>query len=135
LWLIGSDWWKVPFDDKCRHSFNMAATAPTLDFISVHYLTNAWVDWSDYFCTLLRVTAGRFFSMTSAITPSRWPPREPSLIWFSSIIWQMPQSTGYLHLVGIHDIPHHPTLPFRLISNVTTYRSGAYATPGVALVF
>jgi hypothetical protein len=45
LWLIGSDWWKVPFDDKRRHSFNMATMALILDFISVHYLTNAWVDW------------------------------------------------------------------------------------------
>jgi hypothetical protein len=27
----------------------MATTAAILDFISVNYLANAWVDWSDFF--------------------------------------------------------------------------------------
>jgi hypothetical protein len=46
LWLIGRE---VPFDNNRRHSFMMAATAAILDFISVNYLTNAWVNWSDLF--------------------------------------------------------------------------------------
>jgi hypothetical protein len=41
LWLIGGDKRKVPFDDQLSRSF--------LDFVSVNYLTNALVDWSDLF--------------------------------------------------------------------------------------
>jgi hypothetical protein len=50
LWLIGGDWRKVPFDDQCRRSSNMAAKAAILDLVSVDYLTNACVDWSNFFC-------------------------------------------------------------------------------------
>jgi hypothetical protein len=71
--------------------------------------------------------------MISSAAHPRWPLRPPSWIWFPSIICPTSESTVYLHLVKIHDIPHHPTLPFHLIPKVT-YRSGAYATPGVALV-
>jgi hypothetical protein len=53
FWLIGGDWRKVPFNDQCRRSFKMAATAPILDLVSVDYLTNPWVDWSNFFVALL----------------------------------------------------------------------------------
>jgi hypothetical protein len=43
------DWRKVSFDDQHRPSFNMSATAAIFDFVSVHYLANAWVNWSDLF--------------------------------------------------------------------------------------
>jgi hypothetical protein len=56
----------------------MAATAAILDLVSVDYLTNACVDWSQFFCGLLGVTGGRFLSMTSTIAHSRWPPWQPS---------------------------------------------------------
>jgi hypothetical protein len=49
LCLIGGDWRKVSFDDQRRRSFKMAATAAILDFVSVDYLANARVDWSDLF--------------------------------------------------------------------------------------
>jgi hypothetical protein len=49
LWLIGGDWRKVPFDDLRYRSSNMAAMAAILDFVSVDYLANACVDWSDFF--------------------------------------------------------------------------------------
>jgi hypothetical protein len=47
-WLIGGDWRKVPFDDQRRGSSNMAAMAAILDLVSIDYLTNACVDWSDF---------------------------------------------------------------------------------------
>jgi hypothetical protein len=47
LWLIGGDYRKVPFDDQLRRSSTMATTAAILDLVSVDFLTNAWVDWSD----------------------------------------------------------------------------------------
>jgi hypothetical protein len=46
--LTWGDWRKVPFDDQRRRSSNMAATAAILDLVSVDYLTNACVDWSDF---------------------------------------------------------------------------------------
>jgi hypothetical protein len=49
LWFIGRDWRKVPVNDQHLRSFKMAAVAAILDLISVDYLTNAWVDWSDFF--------------------------------------------------------------------------------------
>jgi hypothetical protein len=36
------------------------------------------------FCGLLGVTEGRFLSMTSTATHSRWPPKQPSWIWCPS---------------------------------------------------
>jgi hypothetical protein len=51
FWLIGCDWRKVPVDLQCRRSFKMAATAAILDLVSVDYLTNTWVDWSDFLLT------------------------------------------------------------------------------------
>jgi hypothetical protein len=39
--------------------------AAILDLVSIDILTNAWVDWSDFFGgSLGRITGGRFFSMT-----------------------------------------------------------------------
>jgi hypothetical protein len=46
-WLILDDWRKVPFDNQRRHSFKMATMPAILDFVSIDFLTNAWVDWSD----------------------------------------------------------------------------------------
>jgi hypothetical protein len=43
----------------------MAAMAAILDLVSVGYLMNAWVDWSDFLCGLLGVIRGRFLSMTT----------------------------------------------------------------------
>jgi hypothetical protein len=40
---------------------------------------------------LLGVTGGKFLSMTSTSTHSRW---QPSWIWFPSIIWRTPGTTG-----------------------------------------
>jgi hypothetical protein len=37
-----------------------------------------------FFCGLLVVTGGRFLLMTSAVAYSRWPPWQPSWIWFLS---------------------------------------------------
>jgi hypothetical protein len=47
--FLGGDWRKVPVDNQCRHLFKMASTAAILDLVSVDYLTNASVDWSDLF--------------------------------------------------------------------------------------
>jgi hypothetical protein len=47
-WLIGGDWRKVPFNHQHRRSSNIAATAAILDLVSVYYLTNACVDWSNF---------------------------------------------------------------------------------------
>jgi hypothetical protein len=44
------------------------------------------------------VTGGRFLSMTSATTHSRWPLWQPSWILFPSIIWRTPGSTGPIFL-------------------------------------
>jgi hypothetical protein len=46
----------------------MAAMAANLDLVSVDYLTNACVNWSDFFCGFLGATAsaGRFHLMMSA---------------------------------------------------------------------
>jgi hypothetical protein len=43
------NWRKVPFDNQRRRSSKMAATAAILDLVSVDYLTNTCVDWSDCF--------------------------------------------------------------------------------------
>jgi hypothetical protein len=86
FWLFGDGWRKVPFDDQRRRSFKIATMAAILDLVSVDYLTNPWVDWSTFFVASLEVTGGRFLSMTSTSAHSRWPPRQPSWIWFLSII-------------------------------------------------
>jgi hypothetical protein len=57
LW---GDWRKIPFYDQLHCSFKMAATSAILNLDSVDFLTYAWVDWSNFFCGLLGVTAGRF---------------------------------------------------------------------------
>jgi hypothetical protein len=49
LWLIGGEWKKVPFDDQCHRSFKMAAAAAILNLIPFNYLTNAWVNCSNFF--------------------------------------------------------------------------------------
>jgi hypothetical protein len=37
------------------------------DVVSVDFLTNAWIDWSD-FCGSFGVTGGRFLSMITSAT-------------------------------------------------------------------
>jgi hypothetical protein len=86
LWLIGGDERKVPFNDQLRHSSKITATAAILDLVSIDFLTNAWVDWSDFLGGSLGVTGGRFLLMTSAAAHPTWPLRQPSWIWFPSII-------------------------------------------------
>jgi hypothetical protein len=49
LWLIGGDWRKVSFDDQRRRSFKMTALATILELVSVDYLTDTCIDWSDFF--------------------------------------------------------------------------------------
>jgi hypothetical protein len=48
MWLIGGDYRKVPFNDQLCHSSKMAAMPAILDLVSIDFLTNAWVDWSDF---------------------------------------------------------------------------------------
>jgi hypothetical protein len=105
-----------------------------------------WLDlfpWFPEFCTLK-------FSMISSAAHPRWPLRSPICIWFPSIRgqtprWQVPPliQDGWLaaifdwfpsiiwqtplHLLRIHDIPHHPTLQFHLISMLQHTSRGAYA--------
>jgi hypothetical protein len=74
---------KVPFDDKCHRSFNMAATAPIMDLISIHYLTNASVDWSDFFGSLLGGNC-RKVPFNDKCHHSFKMPLQPSLIWLPS---------------------------------------------------
>jgi hypothetical protein len=72
LWLIGGDERKVPFDDQLRRSSKI------LDSVSIDFLTNAWVDWSNFLWLIVGVTGGRFLSMISSTTYPRWPLRPPS---------------------------------------------------------
>jgi hypothetical protein len=46
---VGGEERKVPFKNLPVSIFNMAATATILKLVSVGCLTNAWVDWSDFF--------------------------------------------------------------------------------------
>jgi hypothetical protein len=48
LWHIGGDYRKVPCDDQLHRSSKMATMATILDLVSVAFLTNTWVDWSDF---------------------------------------------------------------------------------------
>jgi hypothetical protein len=80
LWLIGGHQRKVLFDDQLCRSSKMAASTAILDLVSIDYLTNAWVDWSNLF-----VAYWGFFD-DSTTAHSRWPPWKPSWIWFLSII-------------------------------------------------
>jgi hypothetical protein len=111
----------MPPTMRWRGHYVMAyASGVRKHFISVNYRTNAWVDWSDFqgghyvsrlgfhfrliisptpwstgpICGWLGVTGGRFLSMISAAAHSRRPLRQPSLIWFPSIISRTPESTG-----------------------------------------
>jgi hypothetical protein len=63
----------------------MATTPAILDLVSIGFLTNTRVDWSD-FLVLIGVTGARFLLMTSATAHPTWPLRQPSWIWFPSII-------------------------------------------------
>jgi hypothetical protein len=45
----------IDFHDQRRRSSNMAATAAILDLVSINYLTNTCVDWSDFFWWLIGV--------------------------------------------------------------------------------
>jgi hypothetical protein len=51
--------------------------------------------------------------MTSATAHPTWPLWQPSWIWFLSIIWQTPSSTGpiFLWVIGIISLNHIPVLP------------------------
>jgi hypothetical protein len=42
------EWRKVPFDDQHRRSFKMAAVVAILYLFPINYLTNTWVNWSDF---------------------------------------------------------------------------------------
>jgi hypothetical protein len=86
MWLIGDDWRKVPFDDHFCHSSKMATMAPIFDLVSIDFLTNVLVNWSDFVGGSLGVTVGTFLSMTSATAHPTWPLWQPSWIWFLSII-------------------------------------------------
>jgi hypothetical protein len=59
LWFIEGDWWKVPFDDHRRRSFKMATMSTILDLVSVHYLMNASVNWSDFLAHLVELLQSR----------------------------------------------------------------------------
>jgi hypothetical protein len=59
----------------------MAAMSTILDLVSIDFLTNAWVDWSDYLVAHWgSLDEGRLLSMTSMVL------RQPSWIWIPSII-------------------------------------------------
>jgi hypothetical protein len=92
--------------------------AAILDLVSVDFLTNAWVDLSDFFSWLIGATGGRFLSMTSAAAHSTWLLRQRSWIWFPSIIWQTPASTGpiFWWLIGGHQFSPYFTSPQALSS-------------------
>jgi hypothetical protein len=61
----------------------MAAMPDILDLVTIDFLTNAWVDWSDFFGGSLGVTGRRFLSMTAH---PKWRLQQPSWVWFPSII-------------------------------------------------
>jgi hypothetical protein len=86
------------------------------------------VSWVRFFGGSLWVTGERFLSITSTAAYPTWPLRQPFWIWFLSIIWRMPASTGqiFLWLIGGHQYLHHiPLLPKPYLP---------YATPCIALV-
>jgi hypothetical protein len=56
FWLFRSDWRKVPFDGQRCRSFKMAAMTAILDLVSVYYLMNPLVDWSNFIVALLGMT-------------------------------------------------------------------------------
>jgi hypothetical protein len=64
----------------------MATTAAILDLVSIDFLINASVDWSYFLVAHSGCTGGRFLSMTIAAAHPTWPLRQPSWIWFPSII-------------------------------------------------
>jgi hypothetical protein len=66
--------------------------AAILGLVSIDFLTNAWVGWSDFFGGSLGVTGGRFLPMISSATHPRWPLRPPSWISFPLIRGQTPWS-------------------------------------------
>jgi hypothetical protein len=66
-WLEeGSFRWPAPplIQDGCHFGF----------LVYVDFLTNAWVDWSDFLVAHWGVTGGRFLSMISSATHPRWSP-------------------------------------------------------------
>jgi hypothetical protein len=72
----------------------------------------AWIDWSDYL-RLIGVTGRSFLSMTSATAHSGWPQRQPSWIWFPSIIWRAPESTRGRSLSKTRGVTHPRWLLWR----------------------
>jgi hypothetical protein len=86
-----------------------------------------------FFGGSLGVTGGRFLSMTSVAAHPIWPLRQPSWIWFPSIIWWTPASTCpiFWWLIGGHQSSPCSTSS---IHPHTTSHSGAYATSCVAIV-
>jgi hypothetical protein len=73
-------------------------TTAILDLVSIDYL-KLLGQLITFFCGLLWVISGRLLSVISYATQTRCPP---SWIWFPSIIWQTPVSTGpiFLWLIG-----------------------------------
>jgi hypothetical protein len=63
----------------------MATKAAILDLVSVDFLTNAWVDWSNFWW-LIGVTGGRFLSMIISANHPRWLLHPPSWIWSPLIL-------------------------------------------------
>jgi hypothetical protein len=72
--------------------------AAILDLVSVDFLTNAWIDWSDLLVAH-SVTGGRFLLKIISATHPRW---SPSCIWFPLIKRQTPRSIHpiFLWLIG-----------------------------------
>jgi hypothetical protein len=66
----------------------------------------------------LGVTGGRFLSMTSIAAHLTLPLRQPSWIWFPSIIWRMPASTVPFLFgpIGGHQSSPYSTSPKTLSS-------------------
>jgi hypothetical protein len=60
--------------------------------------------------------------------------RQPSSIWFPSIIWRTPVDWCLIGVFNLHYVPLLPIKAFSSIHPQTTSQSGAYATPCVALV-
>jgi hypothetical protein len=87
-WLIGGNWRKVPFEYQHHRSSNMAAMAAILHLVSVNYLMNACVNWSDF---LVAHWGSSIFTMFH---------------FFLSLIFHIP--TDNVPLVGIWHALHCP---------------------------
>jgi hypothetical protein len=129
------------------------------DLVSVNFLTNSWVNWSDFWlfnvgdwrkvpfedhlrhssklATILW-TSGRFLSMISSAAHPTPPLQQPSWIWFPSIIWWTPVDWSdflvpHWGVINLHHVPLLPK-PYLLYTHRQCPTRGAYAMPCVALV-